>query len=83
MNLPKRYLVNSLIVPQDTTLSVYFDFDENIFSGKNPDLPDLKFELTDMKIRLPGGQARGSLSLNNWQNPVFELHLDADLNISG
>jgi len=71
-----------LVSPHDTTLSVFLDFDGHIFSGEKPDMSDMKFELTDMKIHLPGGQARGSLSLINWQNPLFELHLDADLNIT-
>jgi uncharacterized protein involved in outer membrane biogenesis len=72
-----------LILPQDTTLYVYLDFDGNFNTGKNPNLSEMKFELTDFEIRLPGGRATGSFSMNDWQNPVFDIALNADLNLKG
>ena len=72
-----------LKLPRDSTLSVYLDFDGRFFTGDKPDLSEMKFELTDIKMRLPGGEANGSLNLEDWQNPVFTLQVDADLNVNG
>jgi AsmA protein len=73
----------SIVFPQDATVFVYLDFDGHFYTGKNPNLSEMKFELTDMEIRLPGGWATGSLYLNDWQNPAFDIKLNADLNVAG
>jgi hypothetical protein len=73
----------NLVLPRDTTLSVYFDFDGNFYTGQNPDLSEMKLELTDIQIRLPGGQASGSFFLSDWQKPAFDLKMNADLDITG
>ena len=73
----------NIVFPHDTSISVFLDFDGHLYTGDNPDLSDMKFDMKDIKVQLPKGKARGTFSLHNWQNPTFNLEFDADLDMRG